>query len=158
MKNNDLIQVAYTPEDLEACNTGVTAVETFANKHVPNLSGEDRQNLGSINETNKLFVNKTKTLMEQNPSMVPVFINQEEYHRDLTARQEIEELLLKLDTIKRNLSDTKILLDNDNYHDALAFYRSVRYLANEHQSGAIAVYEELKQYFPTKKKEKDSAV
>jgi len=49
-------------------------------------------------------------------------------------------------------------LDHDNYHDALAFYRSVRYLANEHQSGAIAVYEELKQYFPTKKKEKESAI
>lgn len=158
MKTNDLIKVVYTPEELEDCNTGVTAIETFANKHVPNLSGEDRQNLGSINETNKLFVNKTKTLMEQNPSMVPVFINQEEYHRDLTAREEIEKLILKLDTIKRNLSDTKILLDNDNYHDALAFYCSVRYLANEHQSGAIAVYEELKQYFPTKKKEKDSAV
>ena len=153
MKNNDLIQVAYTPEDLEACKAGIAAIETFANKHIPNLSAEDRQNLGSINETNKLFVNKTKTLMEQNPSMVPVFIDQEEYSRDLTAREEIEKLILKLETIKRNLSDTKILLDHDNYHDALAFYRSVRYLANEHQSGAIAVYEELKQYFPSKKKE-----
>lgn len=91
--------------------------------------------------------------MEQNPSMIPTFIDQGEFQRDLTAREEIEKLILKLDTIKRNLSDTKILLDNDNYHDALAFYRSVRYLANEHQSGAIAVYEELKQYFPSKKKE-----
>tara|TARA_R110001583_G_scaffold7286_3_gene36305 strand:- start:39852 stop:40328 length:477 start_codon:yes stop_codon:yes gene_type:complete len=158
MKNNDLIQVVYTPEEQEACNTGIVAVETFAAKHVLNLSAEDRQNLGSINETNKLFVNKTKTLMEQNPSMVPVFINQEEYNRDLVAREEIEKLILKLDTIKRNLSDTKILLDHDNYHDALAFYRSVRYLAKEHQSGAIAVYEELKQYFPSKKKEKESAL
>lgn len=153
MKNNDLIQVVYTAEELEACNTGIAAVETFAAKHVPNLSAEDRQNFGSINEINKLFVNKSKTLMEQNPSMIPTFIDQGEFQRDLTAREEIEKLILKLDTIKRNLSDTKILLDNDNYHDALAFYRSVRYLANEHQSGAIAVYEELKQYFPSKKKE-----
>lgn len=158
MKNNDLIQVVYTPEELESCKTGMVAVETFAAKHVPNLSAEDRQNLGSINETNKLFVNKTKTLMEQNPSMVPVFINQEEYNRDLIAREEIEKLILKLDTIKRNLSETKILLDHDNYHDALAFYRSVRYLAREHQSGAIAVYEELKQYFQTKKNEKETAL
>ena len=158
MKNNDLIQVAYTPEELEACNTGMAAVANFAAKHVPNLSAEDRQNLGSINETNKLFVNKTKTLMEQNPSMVPVFIDQEEYKRDLVAREEIEKIILKLDTIKRNLTDTKILLDNDNYHDALAFYRSVRYLAKEHQIGAIPIYEDLKQYFPTKKKEKESAL
>lgn len=155
MKNNDLIKVVYTAEELEACNTGIAAVEAFANKHVPNLSAEDRQNLGSINETNKLFVNKTKTLMEQNSSMVPAFVNQEEFSRDLIARGEIEKLILKLDTIKRNLSDTKILLDNDNYHDALAFYRSVRYLAKEQQSGAIAIYDELKQYFPAKKKEKE---
>jgi len=158
MRSDDLIMVAYTTEELEACNTGIVTVETFAGKHVPNLSADDRQNLGSINETNKLFVNKTKTLMKQNPSMVPVFINQDEYNRDLVAREEIEKLILKLDTIKRNLSDTKILLDHDNYHDALAFYRSVRYLANEHQIGAIAVYEELKQYFPSKKKEKENAL
>lgn len=158
MKNNDLIQVVYTPEELEACNTGVSAVEAFAGKHVPNLSAEDRQHFGSINEINKLFVNKSKTLMEQNPSMIPPFIDQSEFQKDLIAREEIEKLILKLDTIKRNLSDTKILLDNDNYHDALAFYRSVRYLANEQQSGAIAVYEELKQYFPSKKKEKESAL
>ena len=86
MENNDLIQVVYTAEELEAFNTGIAAVETFAAKYVLNLSAEDRQNLGSINETNKLFVNKTKILMEQNPSMVPVFVDQEEYGRDLTAR------------------------------------------------------------------------
>lgn len=153
MKNNDLIEVVYAPEELDACNAGLTAVETFAGKHAPNLTAEDRQTYGSINETNKLFVNKTKILMEQNPTMVPVFINQEEYQRDFIAREEIEKLILKLDTIKRNLTDTKILLDHDNYYDALSFYRSVRYLAKEQQPGAIAVHEELKQYFLSSKKE-----
>lgn len=158
MKNNDLVQVVYTPEELEACNAGITALETFAGKHAPNLTADDRQAYGSINETNKLFVNKSKILMEQNPSMVPVFIDQEEYNRDLIAREEIEKLILKLDTIKRNLSDTKILLDHDNYHDALAFYRSVRYLAKEQQPGAIAIQEELKQYFLSNRKEKEAAI
>lgn len=151
MKNNDLVQVAYTPEELEACKQGVTALETFANLHSPNLSADDRRTFGSINETHKLFVNKTVTLIEQNPIMLPSFIDHEEFKRDFKAREDIEKTLLRLDAITKNLTDTKILLDHDNYQDSLAFYRSVRYNAREQQHGALPVYNELKQFFPSRK-------
>lgn len=155
MKNNDLIQVTFTTEELTENNTHLDALLAFASKNAPQLSLEDRTNYGSVNETNKLLVNKAKSFMDQHPELVPLFVNMEEFERDYRAREIIEGIILKLDLIKRKLSDTKILLDHDNYHDTMAFYRSVRYYAGEHEQGAIPIYEELKQFFPHNKKKEE---
>jgi hypothetical protein len=158
MKNNDLIQVVFTEEELTASNTNLDALLEFASKNSPELSSEDRVSYGSVNETNKLLVNKSKSYMEQNPDLVPSFVNMEEFNNDFKARTDLEEMIQKLDLIKRKLSDTKILLDYDNYQDTLAFYRAVRYFAGEQQQGAIPIYEDLKQFFPHGKKNEAEAV
>lgn len=90
--------------------------------------------------------------MEQNPELIPSFVNMDEFNSDFVARKDLEEMIQKLDLIKRKLSDTKILLDHDNYQDTMAFYRAIRYYAVEQQQGAIPIYEELKQFFPHGKK------
>jgi len=158
MKNNDLIQVVFTEEELTANNTNLDALLTFAEKNAPELTTEDRVSYGSINETNKLLVNKSKSYMEQNPDLIPSFVNMEEFERDFKARNDIEEIIQKIDIIKRKLSDTKILLNHDNYQDTLAFYRAVRYYAAEQQQGAIPIYEDLKQFFPHGKKKEEETV
>ena len=96
--------------------------------------------------------------MDQHPDLVPQFVNIDEFERDYSARETIEEMIQKLDLIKRKLSDTKILLDHDNYQDTMAFYRSIRYYAAEQQQGAIPIYEELKQFFPHGKKKEAEVV
>lgn len=93
--------------------------------------------------------------MDQHPDLVPNFVNSDEFERDYRAREVIEEMIQKLDLIKHKLSDTKILLDHDNYQDTMAFYRAVRYYAAEQQQGAIPIYEELKQFFPHGKKKEE---
>ncbi|MBN2596396.1 hypothetical protein GQR60_18580 [Labilibaculum sp. A4] len=158
MKNNDLIQVTFTAEELTENNAHLDALLAFAGKSAPQLSSEDRTNYGSINETNKLLVNKAKSFMDQHPDLVPQFVNIDEFERDYSARETIEEMIQKLDLIKRKLSDTKILLDHDNYQDTMAFYRSIRYYAAEQQQGAIPIYEELKQFFPHGKKKEAEVV
>lgn len=154
MKTEDLIQVVYSTEVLTNCEQNLSGMEEFANLHARDLSAEDRVSYGSINETNKLLVNKGQIIMEQNPELIPQFVDFEEFGRDFIAREQIEKVLLRLEVIKQKLTNTKILLDHDNYHDVLAFYRSVRYLAKEQVQGAIPIYDELKQYFPHTKSKK----
>ncbi|RUT73332.1 hypothetical protein [Ancylomarina longa] len=148
MKNNDLIQVVFEPEELSENNAHLDAMLSLANKYAPGLTAEQRSEFGSINETNKLLVNKGKLIMQENPKYLPAFIDMDEFERDFVAREEIEKMLRKLDLIQRKLSDTKILLDNDNYQDVMAFYRSVRYFANEDNQEAMPLYNELKKFFP----------
>lgn len=156
MKTDNLIQVVYPTEVLTNCEQNLSGLETFANLHARDLSAADRVSLGSINETNKLLVNKGYVIMEQNPGLIPQFVDFDEFGKDYVAREHIEKVLLRLEVIKQKLTSTKILLDHDNYHDVLAFYRSIRYLAQEQVQGAIPLYEELKQYFPHKKSKKST--
>jgi hypothetical protein len=151
MKNNDLIQVVFTEEELTETNTHLDGMLTMANKNAPGLTPEQRSTFGAINETNKLLVNKAKVIMKENPKYIPAFVNMDEFENDFNARENIEGMIRKIDQIRLKLNDTKILLDNDNYQDVMAFYRSVRYFANEHDQEAMPLYNELKQFFPNHK-------
>ncbi|MDQ2180754.1 hypothetical protein [Marinifilum sp. D714] len=131
---------------------------TLANKNAPGLTPEQRSAYGAINETNKLLVNKAKVIMEENPKYIPAFVNMDEFGNDFNAREDIEGMIRKLDQIRLKLNDTKILLDNDNYNDAMAFYRSVRYFAKEHDQEAMPLYDELKQFFPNHSNQKEEEV
>jgi len=42
-----------------------------------------------------------------------------------------------------------VLLDHDNYHNAITFYRNVKYLSGENVPGTNVIYEDMKQFFDT---------
>ncbi len=151
MKNNDLIQVTFSEEKLTENNAHLDALLDSANENAPGLTAEQRSTYGSINETNKLLVNKARAIMHENPKYIPNFVSVDEFERDFRAREVIEEMLRKVDQIQQKLNDTKILLDNDNYQDVMAYYRAIRYYTNEHDQEAMPLYNELKQFFPNHK-------
>ena len=45
------------------------------------------------------------------------------------------------------MSDTKVLLDHDNYFNALSFYRNVKFLSQENVPGTTNIFKELRQFF-----------
>ncbi len=53
----------------------------------------------------------------------------------------------KMNSLTEQLSDTKILLDFDNYHNSLTFYRNVKYLSSENVPGTNVIYNDMKQFF-----------
>jgi len=57
LKNNDKIQVVFTPEELTENSSHLDALLTSANTNAPGLTPEQRSTFGSINETNKLLDN-----------------------------------------------------------------------------------------------------
>ncbi|MCD9855985.1 hypothetical protein LUD75_14760 [Epilithonimonas sp. JDS] len=85
--------------------------------------------------------------MEQYIMFVPVFLDKAEFDRDFAARQQLESRFQRINSIAEQLSDTKILLDFDNYHNAITFYRNVKYLAGENMPGTTVIYEDMKQFF-----------
>ena len=85
--------------------------------------------------------------MEQYPAYVPSFLDTAEFNNDYAARQQIETRLQRLQSIAEQLSDTKVLLDHDNYFNALSFYRNIRFLSNENVPGTTTLYQDMKQFF-----------
>jgi hypothetical protein len=154
MKNNNLIELDLTKDEIQEFNDSITTLENLCQRFSQPLSGEDRQRLGSINGLNKLMIEKSKVLMKQNPHLIPAHLNTEEFERDYRNKAEIEEIESRLEKILRVIHDNKVLLEHDVYKNSLAFYRNVKFLANEQQEGAITVYDHLNSYFPAKKSKK----
>lgn len=148
MINDDLIKVTFAPEEKATANQAVRTLLDIVSPKAPALSNDDRRTYGSVAEQNKLKINKARTYMGQFPELVPSFIDRDEFERDFQARTDSEELIMLVEEALRKLTDMKIMLDYDNYQDVLAFYRSVRYGANEKVSNAVTVYNDMKQFFP----------
>ncbi|MBB4804879.1 hypothetical protein HNP38_000151 [Chryseobacterium defluvii] len=147
MAFDNLISVSFSNEDLAALDQSIQSIENILSGKTINLTPDQRQQYGRIAEQNKLFVNKAKSYMEQYPQHVPGFLDKAEFDRDYTAREQVEGRLQRLASIVEQLSDTKVLLDHDNYHNSITFYRNVKFLSGENVPGTNVVYDEMKQFF-----------
>ncbi|CAI9429918.1 Type I site-specific deoxyribonuclease [Candidatus Ornithobacterium hominis] len=147
MALDNLISLEFSEEELQKINTAIQELHNIIKTKAVNLSPEERRQYGSIADRNKIFVDKCKAFMEQDPSLLPRTIDKEEFDKDYTARGQVEEPLRKLARITEMFSDTKILLDFDNYNAAIAYYKYMKYLASENEPGSDTIYRSLKQHF-----------
>lgn len=85
--------------------------------------------------------------MEQYAQHIPGFLDKAEFDRDYSARQQVETRLQRLSSITEQLSDTKVLLDHDNYHNSITFYRNIKFLSGENVPGTNVIYDDMKQFF-----------
>ncbi|UKB82614.1 hypothetical protein LF887_16545 [Chryseobacterium sp. MEBOG06] len=149
MALDNLISLSFSNDELKAIDDAIKSIQTTLSGKMINLTPEERQQYGRIAEQNKLFVNKAKNYMEQYPNLVPAFIDKAEFDKDYAAREQIEQRLQLLNSLNEQFTDTKTLLDHDNYHNAISFYRNIRFLSGENVPGTNVIYEDMKQFFIT---------
>ncbi len=154
--SGNMISLDFTAEELAQFDEALKTLEQILAGKTANLSLDERKQFGRIAEQNKLFVNKAKDYMEEYPQYVPPFLDKAEFDKDFMARSIIEKRLIRLDGLTEQLSDTKILLDNDNYNNALTFYRNIRFLSREDVPGTTNIAEDLSQFFPRTRKKDNS--
>ena len=147
MAIDNMISVEFTEQELTKLANALNEVMQLLSGKVVNLSPDERMQYGSIADKNKVFVDKCKAYMEQNPTTVPNTLNKHEFDKDYKARQQMEEPLKKLSRITEMLMDTKILLDFDNYNGSLSYYRYVKFLATQNMPGITSIYADLNQHF-----------
>ena len=142
-----MISVEFTDQELTRLGNALNEIAQVFSGKVINLTPEERKQYGSIGDKNKVFVDKCKAYMEQNIDTLPKTIDKHEFDKDYKARQQMEEPLRKLLQLAEMLSDTKILLDFDNYNGSLSYYRYVKFLATQNTPGITSIYEDLRQHF-----------
>ena len=147
MAFENLISIQFTESELAQLDAAMASIAQVLRDKTINLTPEQRQQYGRIAEQNKLFVNKAKEYMEQNMQHVPAFIDKAEFDQDFQARTQIESRITQLQGLVEQLSDTKTLLDHDNYHNAITFYRNIRFLSQENVPGTTTLYEGIRQFF-----------
>ena len=147
MAITNLNNTHLTAAQVTAATTAITALETELAVVNVNLSAEERRRYGSINEQNKLMVNKTMDYHNTQPALETPHVNWAEFTKDFTSRNNLEGMITRLENLTTRLKNAKILHDYDNYQAALADYAYTNFMAGTETPGYETKVNEMKQFF-----------
>ena len=150
MPTNNII---HTQLDNTVAGTVVVQLQNIVAQLQPysqNLTPEERQRFGSINEQNKLLVGKVRDYNLQQPNLSSPDVNWVDFEASWRSRTSFDQIEAICRSILEMCSDPRILHDYSLYQNALVDYDYSKYKANSAQGGGgyTTKVEEIKQFFP----------
>ncbi|MBC7640997.1 MAG: hypothetical protein H7174_01450 [Flavobacterium sp.] len=137
----------YTATEKTTVATALTALETALAPKYKNLTPDERKKYGSINEQNKLIVNKVLDYRNNTPAMSSPDVDWVEFQADYDSRDFIQKTMARLKNIFDSLDNNKILHDFDNYQASLTDYGFSQYKAGSKAAGFENKVAEIGQFF-----------
>jgi len=139
-----------TEVEVNEINTALASLENALASITTNLTPEERQKYGSVNEQNKLVVNKVFDYYTNQPNLASQEVDWSEFIKDFESRKKMETILSRLNTLVNKLSNAKILHDFDNYQAALEDYAYTTYKAGSSAAGFETKRNDIKQFFTSR--------
>lgn len=137
----------YTPEEKAAVLDALTALEAALKPKLSVLTPEERTTYGSVNEQNKLVINKVHDYYVSQQNLSSPDVDWVEFQKDYDSRSFLQTLLMRLDNLQLGLGSSKILHDWDNYQAALTDYDYTKYKLTTGSAGFEVKASELRQFF-----------
>ncbi len=148
MPLDNLISISFTAAEVTTLETSLAAIEAIINPKVVNLTPKERQRYGKMGDETENFAVKTVTYTEQNPQIVPFFLDAAELKIDIEARKVIDPILKRISIIFEKLDDTHKVIGFDLFNQVISIYRNVKMLSKQNVPGITVIYEDLKKQFP----------
>lgn len=145
MKNS--IKSQLTPDEREELKNLLSQIERILSGKLAALTREERKYYGSVNEKNKLLVNRVRDYRHGSPALSSPDIDWDEFEADYQAREFFEGLLSRFYNLVYNLESSKILHDYDNYNDSRKDYAYAQYKQSAEEPGFHDKVATLKQFF-----------
>lgn len=145
MKN--IIKTQLTSPERGQINDLIAELEGALAGKLAALTEEERVELGSINEQNKLLVNKVHDYRQNSPNLSSPDVDWAEFESDYQSRVFLESCADRLKSLVYQMQSTKILHDHDNYQDALSDYAYAQYKKGAGEPGYTEKVAEIKQFF-----------
>jgi hypothetical protein len=147
MSFNNLDNRHFSATEKTAINTVLANLELALADKLANLSAAERQPYGSVNEQNKLIINKVKSFRDAQPTLSSPDIDWTEFNSDFDTREYLQTAIQRLQSLIDGLGNAKILHDYDNYQAALTDYDFAKYKASTNAIGFQTKVAELSQFF-----------
>ena len=149
MKN--IIQSRLSEADRTAIDRLITDLETALSGKTGHLAADERARYGSVNEQNKLVINKAREYRQNQPAMSAPDVDWTEFETDYQARVFLSNCISRLNALTHDLESTKIMHDYDNFQDALQDYSYAQYKHGASEPGYAAKVDAFKQFFAKSK-------
>jgi hypothetical protein len=140
----------FSDVELATIRTSYNAIKAVLAPKFINLEPEDRMRFGSINEKNKLIINKVRDYRDNMPGLSNPDVNWVNFVKNSTTRKNYMLVLDMLGEINELCNDPRILVDYTLYGDARKDYKYTKYKAEDDGAGTAGFeqkYEELRQFF-----------
>ncbi len=147
MSFNNLNDRHFSAVEKATANSALASLEISLANKLANLSASERQQYGSVNEQNKLIINKVKSFNDTQPNLSSPDIDWMEFNNDFDSREYLQTLVLRLQSLIDGLTNAKILHDFDNYQAALTDYDFAKYKASTNAVGFQTKVAEIGQFF-----------
>lgn len=132
-----------TEEVITGINTtldGLTQQLSFA----VGLSPRDRQRFQALGRQRVQFVQLTLEHLQQNPALVPPYLDSEAVARNYGLHQDLQKILEKVNQVSRLLADTVHYTGSQAATDALAYYSVAKRAAQNGVPGIEVATERMK--------------
>lgn len=150
----DIIETKFTDVSVTKIDGFITDLETEIAGKTETLDENERVRYGSINEQNKLVVNKAWQYRQSQPALSAPNVDWAAFERDFKARTHLENWINRLNSLVHSLESTKIKHDYDNFQDALKDYGYSQYQKGAGEDGYDVKVEEYKTFFTKSSKPK----
>jgi len=159
MGQPNLVSLNIPEADLAEIKGAINVLVTKLLPHLKTLSPEERQELPKMGMKTMGFVQKGVEHCQQNPELVPAYLNVEELINDFKAVELIRSMYQPLLQVTEGLADTMTLAGSEALSGVLIFYNAVRYGKKSKVQKAETVYNDLRARYPgrTPKDEEESA-
>lgn len=151
MSQANRISAIISGEDKQNIVNHITAIkETLAPILVHSLSPDDRHTMIKMGDKSVAFVQKTLGYANQNPSLVPAYLDIPEAEKDFNLYADLQGIYNQLSTLLTSIEDALMISGSEAMNGALIFYNSVQGAVRSNVAGSEAILEELSQRFPKK--------
>jgi hypothetical protein len=137
----------FSVSEKTAVNAALASIELAISTKLANLSATERQQYGSVNEQNKLIINKVKNFNDTQPALSSPDVDWAEFNSDFDTRDFLQTAIQRLQSLVDGLGNAKILHDYDNYQAALTDYDFAKYKASTNATGFQTKVAEIGQFF-----------
>lgn len=142
-------------EILDSVMEKLKAVKTEISEYVHVLTVDDRRKMPKMGDKSFSFVNKSFEYSQQHPEFMPAYYNPEDFANDMADATGLLPLKDILKQLLSEVEDTTMLAGSEALNHSLLFYNNTKRAALNHVPGAKEVYDDLKQRFPGRPKDKD---
>ena len=137
----------FSDTEKSAVTNALASLELAFSTKLANLTASERQQYGSVNEQNKLIINKVKGYHETQPALSSPDVDWAEFNSDFDTREFLQNNMQRLQSLLDGLGNAKILHDYDNYQASLTDYDYAKYKASTSAVGFQTKVSEIAQFF-----------
>ena len=151
MMQNNLISATIADADKLAVAQSLTDIKTkLANVLIISLTPDERKSTLKMGDKTMAFVQKALDYANQNPSLVPAFLDVAEANKDYSLTHDLYAILQQMYALTTSMEDALMVAGSEAYDAALIFYNAVKGAVRSNVPGSQSIVDDLSAQFPAR--------